>query len=93
MVQNFAGAGAPLSEQEVIVVGRDFLTVTYTLDGGNSFQSIEEAPLYFSYDRASTSMGYANGTTSYCTEIRVSRGSGSPKSIELIPLTGKISEK
>lgn len=93
IVQNYKGADATDSEAEVTVAGQKSVDVRYTLDGGSSFISIEEAPLSFSFDRASTSMGYANGTTSYCTLIRVSRGNGTPFEIELIPLTGRISEK
>lgn len=93
VVQNYKGEDVPEAELEVAVVGQKSVDVVYTLDGGNSYDNIDEAPLSFSFDRASTSIGYANGTNSYCTQIRVTKGGGTNYDIELLPLTGRISEK
>ena len=86
-------AGHDPEDKEVTVLGKPGLTVSYTLDDGASYVSLEEQPLVFSFDRASASIGFANGTHSYCTEIRIKRGNGTSYYIELIPLTGKIRMK
>ncbi|MBE5874163.1 MAG: type II secretion system protein [Lachnospiraceae bacterium] len=93
VIQNYKGAEISESEMEMTVVGQKSVDVVYTLDGGSSYISIDETPLSFSFDRASASIGYANNTNSYCTEIHVTRGGGTSFDIELLPLTGRISEK
>lgn len=93
VVQNYKMADTSESDSEVTIVGQKSVDVTYTLDGGNSFVNIDEAPLSFSFDRASASIGYANNSDTYCTQIHVMRGSGTVFTIELLPLTGRISEK
>ncbi len=87
VIQNYTGAGA--TDVETTVVGKRDVQVSYTLDGGATFQNIDAVPLTFSFDRSSGSMNYANGGGSYCTQIKITQGT--TWYIDLVPLSGKIS--
>ncbi len=90
LLQNFVGDGASESQMQTTVVGQDEVDIRYTLDRGATFIDLDTTPLKFSFERATGSIGGANGTSNPCTKIEITYDGGDLKEIELIPLTGKI---
>ena len=83
-------SGALVSSSDQKVVGKKGLEITYSVSGAGD-KSLSSEPLTLKFNRGNGSLEATNGSESaLCTKIVVSREFDS-KTIEIIPITGKVS--
>lgn len=75
----------------VRVVGKKGLSIKYSVSGAGDVELTSGSSLTLEFDRGSGELITTNGSNSaLCTSITVSKG-GKSKTIEIIPITGKVS--
>ena len=83
--------GETSTTMDVTKIGEKGVQVEYTLTDGTTKQLSEE-DLVLSFKRSSGGFNTCNGTSAYCKEIKVSKGSRL-LTLELQYLTGKVTVK